>query len=77
MLTDFPVRGSRHSRAARLRASKLPKPLMATRPPRLSSEAMTPEGAKNSSAISFALAFVRPSRLATVATSSCLFTRAP
>ncbi len=77
MFTALPVRGSRHSRAARFRDSKLPNPLMATLPPRLSSDAIMPVGAKNSSAISFALAFVRPSRLATVATSSRLFTRAP
>ena len=77
MLTALPVRGSRHSRAARFRASKLPNPLMATFPPRRSSEAMIPVGAKNSSAISFALALVRPSCLATAATSSRLFTRAP
>jgi hypothetical protein len=77
ILTDLPVRGSCHSRAARFRASKLPNPLMVTFPPRLSSDAMTPVGAKNNSVISFALALVRPSRLAKTETRSRLLTRPP
>jgi hypothetical protein len=77
MLAGFPVRGSRHSRAARFRDSKLPNPEIETLPPRLSSEAMIPFGAKKISAISWALALVRPSRLATASMSCCLFKRGP
>src|SRR5215210_638703 len=74
MFAALPVRGSRHSRAARFRVSKLPNPVIATFPPRFSSDAIIPPAAKKSSAISVALALVTPSRLATAATNSCLFT---
>jgi hypothetical protein len=50
---------------------------MAILPPRLSSDAMMPLWEKNRSVISPARARVTPSRLATVSTTSCLFTGAP
>ena len=77
MVVVFPVRGSRQSRAALFLVSKLPNPVMATFPPRFSSDAIMPLDAKKSSATSLALALVRPRRWATAVTSSCLFTGAP
>src|SRR5216110_1876613 len=69
-----PVFGLRPIRAARLRASKLPKPVICTLEPFFNSVAMMPLSSKSASTVRVASAFDILVRIASAEVSSALFT---
>src|SRR5712691_8006276 len=69
-----PVFGLRPARAARLRASKLPKPVICTLTPFFSSPAMMPLSSNRASIVREASALDIFVRIASAAVSSALFT---
>src|SRR3989442_530399 len=77
MVIISPVLGFRPCRDARLRASKLPKPVICTFAPFFSSPAMMPLSSNKASIVRVASALDILVRMASAAVSSALFTVAP
>src|SRR6266508_4041361 len=73
----LPVLGLRPMRAARLRASKFPKPVICTLAPLFSSPAMIPLSSNRASIVRVASALDILVRIASAAVSSALFTVSP